>query len=131
MTISFILKKEFFNQILNGQKTEEYRDCTDALLKKVCNLDENGDAIDFKPFKEVVFYEGYQKGRREMTVECLGIEVDSYEDTGEDYFVFLLGKILSSPSKIYDGSTDNQTYDRANISPNPTSPYQPASQSNH
>jgi hypothetical protein len=95
MTIDFIIKREFFNEILSGKKKEEYRDCTDRLINKICVLDENGNASDIKKIDSIRFFEGYVKGRREMLVECLDVEVDTYEDTDEDYFVFILGKIFS------------------------------------
>lgn len=95
MVLDLIIKREFFNEILSGVKTEEYRDCTDRLINKICVLDEEGNATDVKKIESIRFFEGYNKGRREMLVECLDVEVDTYEDTGEDYFVFILGKIFS------------------------------------
>jgi hypothetical protein len=95
MTIDLIIKREFFNQILLGKKKEEYRDCTDRLINKICVLDEDGNATEIKKIESIRFFEGYNKGRREMLVECFDVEVDSYEDTNEDYFVFILGKIIS------------------------------------
>lgn len=96
MVLDLIIKREYFNEILSGNKKEEYRDCKDRLVNKICVLDENGIATEIKKIDSIRFFEGYNKGRREMVVECLDVKVDTYEDTDEDYFVFILGKIFSN-----------------------------------
>ena len=102
MRISFIIKQQYFDQILSGTKKEEYRGYSEQLLKKICQLDENGNATDFKPIKEIEFFVGYQKNRKSAVVECLGIEVDCYQDDNgnpigdDEYFVFSLGRVVST-----------------------------------
>jgi hypothetical protein len=96
MTLDLIIKREFFNEILSGEKKEEYRDCKDRLINQICICDENGIAEDIKPIESIRFFEGYRKDRRQMIVECRGVEIDTYEDCEEDYFVFLLGDVISS-----------------------------------
>lgn len=102
MRISFIIKQQYFDQIISGEKKEEYRDYTESLLKKICQLDEDGNATDFKPIKEIEFLVGYQKNRKSAVVECLGIEVDYYQDDNgnpiedDEYFVFSLGRVVST-----------------------------------
>jgi hypothetical protein len=99
MTLNLVIKEKHLHEIVSGEKKEEYRDLTDRILKQVCNLDENGDAIDFKPIKALKLFAGYRTDRKFAVVEVDEIAIDAYLDendneTDDEYFVFSLGKII-------------------------------------
>ena len=96
-----VLKKQYFNEILDGTKTEEYRDFTDFFINKLCILDDEGEIIDCKEFDTVKFQMGYNKDAPQMIVECKEIYIAQDEDIPEKdlqpenfFFVIELGEIL-------------------------------------
>ena len=101
MEISFIIKTEHLAEIVAGTKTEEYRDVTDRLLKQVCDLDSEGNATGYKPIKTLRLFAGYKKDRKFAVVEVKDIELDVYLDddgneTEDEYFVFVLGRVIET-----------------------------------
>ncbi len=98
-TLFLILKKEWYDKILSGEKKEEYRDFTDYYISRLCELDKQGNIVNMKDYKFVRFQLGYSK-QNQMLVEVkdLILEFDSYdEDTGKfenPEFVIYLGEIL-------------------------------------
>lgn len=101
MQIDLQIKREYLNAILSGEKTEEFRECTDANLKKFCNLDAEGNAESIKPIQRIRFFNGYETNRPMAIVEVNALTLDPYEDVDPDaaeqedcIFVFKLGSIL-------------------------------------
>lgn len=98
-----VLKKEYFNEILDGTKTEEYRDFTDFYINRLCEVDENGEILDTRKYETVKFQMGYSKDAPQIIVECKAIFIDTDEDFDADKdllttencnFTIELGKIL-------------------------------------
>lgn len=100
-----VLKKEYFDEILAGTKTEEYRGFTDHNISRLAVTDENGSVLDTRKYKTVKFQNGYSKGAPQMIVEVKEVllEVDEEVDlddpqatlTSENCnFTIILGKIL-------------------------------------
>ncbi len=71
MVLSLTLKKEWFDLIQQGVKTEEYREIKpywDVRLKKY---------IDYgKPF-EIIFKNGYSRDARVIKMRCEGIKIET------------------------------------------------------
>lgn len=95
------IKKQFFDQIISGQKTKEYRDETDYWYERLTVI-ENGRPVAFKPFKFVRFCVGYSKTRDEAVVELKDLYLFRFiEDSpegfkkGDQVFILELGKIKS------------------------------------
>lgn len=71
--LTLIIKQKFFDEIVNGRKTIEYRDVTRTSAKKLVLTDENGRLIENqesdvspyypKEYDAIRFYVGYQKER--------------------------------------------------------------------
>lgn len=95
-----ILKKEWFLEILNGTKKEEYRDFTEFYISRLGVFDDDGELIDTQKFDTVKFQLGYAKNAPVMILECkeVLIEVDEGVDdfitTENCNFVIVLGEIL-------------------------------------
>jgi len=98
-----VLKKEYFNEILDGTKTEEYRDFTDFYINRLCDVDENGEIQGTKKYDTVKFQMGYSKDAPQIIVECKEIFIDTDEgfDADKDLlttencnFTIELGNIL-------------------------------------
>lgn len=95
-----VLQKKWFEQILSGEKKEEYRDFTEYYVSRLGVLDKDGELIDTKKFDTVRFQLGYRKNAPQIVVECKDVlievdENDSDEITDENSnFVIILGEIL-------------------------------------
>lgn len=117
--LNLTLSKKWFDMILSGKKTEEYREIKDYWIKRLaickgnspiaagyfckkaicvsCILRGNGfKEIDFDVIR---FKNGYRKDAPEFEIECNGIEISTgIEEWGavpeKKYFVIKLGKII-------------------------------------
>ena len=99
-----VLTKQWFTEILEGRKTEEFRDFTDFYINRLCELNEEGEIIDTKKYDTVKFQMGYSKNAPQMVIEVLDIRIDVDEEvdfengdllTQENCnFTIVLGKIL-------------------------------------
>ena len=99
MTLFLTIKENFLIHLINGTKKEEYRGFTRYNLKKICNLDADGQFLSIKEFEKVRFYTGkYLKGTRSFAeFEVEKIEVQEVDfDTENEYmeFVIYIGNLL-------------------------------------
>lgn len=75
-TLNLIIKQVYFDQIINGTKTQEFREVKPTTIKKLLQLDEdgyeledeNGNAIPIH-YDAIQFYVGYNKDRDSALVE--------------------------------------------------------------
>ncbi len=81
------LKKEYFDQILAGEKTMEYRDYKPFWEKRLMQSDGS-----FKPYDLIFFKNGYHKNAPTMLVEFKGIRI--INDYGSKCFEIALGSII-------------------------------------
>lgn len=101
-TLQLTLKKEWFDKILSGEKTEEYREIKDYWLSRFLDCDENksnhlcakklcyacllyGQSTyikkdvnsivtpKFSNYEFIEFINGYGRDKPRFTIECLGI----------------------------------------------------------
>lgn len=102
-TLQLTIKSKWFNLILSGQKTDEYRDIKDYWEKRLISnydelIDENGEVF-FIDFDAVQFTNGYGKDKPTATFECKGIEIGKgNKELGapdQNVFIIKLGKELS------------------------------------
>ena len=101
-TLHLTLKKKWFDMILSGEKTEEYRDFKPYWHKRLSVHAKNGDWIKHKDFDVVIFKNGYSKNAPTMIVECKRIYVNTSSklhwgaEWGVNYYKIELGAILST-----------------------------------
>lgn len=99
-----VLTKEWFTEILEGRKHEEFRAFTDFYISRLCEVDENGEILDTKKYQTVKFQQGYQKNAPQLIVEVkevlIKMDKDVYPENGDVLttencnFVIVLGEIL-------------------------------------
>ena len=90
-TLHLTIKKQWFDMILSGVKTEEYRD-----IKPYYNLRLIG-----REYESVVFRNGYARDAPILTVELKTIRFGTGKpewgaEEGKTYFVLSLGKIINT-----------------------------------
>ena len=90
-TLHLTLKKQWFDMILSGMKTEEYRE-----IKPYYNLRLIG-----KEYDTVVFRNGYARDAPSLTVELKTIRFGTGKtkwgaEANKKYFVLYLGKIINT-----------------------------------
>lgn len=91
------LKKQWFDAILSGEKTEEYREDKPYWQKRL--LHPFYPIIkQFREHDAIRFSNGYAKDRRQMLIELKNIEIGvgyaPWGATGDTTFILKLGKIL-------------------------------------
>lgn len=90
-TLHLTIKKQWFDMILSGEKTEEYRD-----IKPYYNLRLIG-----KEYDTAVFRNGYARDAPSLTIELKAIRFGTGKpewgaEEGKTYFVLSLGKIINT-----------------------------------
>ena len=90
-TLHLTIKKKWFDMILSGVKTEEYRD-----INPYYNLRLIGREYD-----SVVFRNGYARDAPSLTIELKTIRFGTGKpewgaEEGKTYFVLYLGKIINT-----------------------------------
>lgn len=106
------IKRQYLDEILSGEKTEEFREIRPKNAKKYIEYftDKNGEE-DVKPVKydAIQFFNGYASDRPEVLIKVKKAEIEyivdendnfiEYEENGEMYLtaqmVYSLGKIIS------------------------------------
>lgn len=103
-TLKLTLKKQWFDMILFGQKTEEYREIKRFWIQRLCNeieFENNSDwEAVFKKYDFVEFTNGYNKKSPQVTLESKGIEIGIGKTEwgaieNETYFIIKLGSEVS------------------------------------
>jgi hypothetical protein len=99
--LKMTLNKEFFDQILSGEKIEEYRDFTPFWESRL--LEKDTEEIVFREYDAIEFKNGYGAEVPTMLVEWKGADLVLYDDAPDDsedpedyYFIIDLGKILET-----------------------------------
>lgn len=115
-TLHLNLKKKWFDMILSGEKTEEYREIKEHWIKQLMNEPFNRmckdlrdviHSIDCCPngslmnFSSVTFSNGMAKNAPRFEIEFKGIEIETSNrsEWGAEeniyYFIIKLGKVLN------------------------------------
>ena len=94
--LNLTLKKEWFDMILIGEKTEEYREIKDYWIKRL--LDADGF---HKKYDRVIFKNGYSATAPTIEIEFKGLSCGTAKSEWSgnwkgDVFIIKLGKIIST-----------------------------------
>lgn len=86
--LTLIIEKKYFEQIVKGEKTEEYRELKQTTLNKYTYIDESDGKRYLKRFDALRLYVGYHSDRDSAVVQIL----DTTYDDG--IITYHLGKVL-------------------------------------
>ena len=102
--LKLTLKKQYFDEILNGTKKEEYREVKKHWIVRLC---ESGSKVGLnyecvyefypKKYQYIKFTNGYGKNSPSFEIECKGIELKENIETplgNGNFFVIKLGEIM-------------------------------------
>lgn len=99
------LKRRWFDLILSGEKTEEYRELKEYWVNRLIDPHQSEDGnfephfVNFKHFDLIRFTNGYAKDAPTFDIECKGISIGTgkHEWGGEGQtFIISLGKIITN-----------------------------------
>lgn len=97
--LNLIIKQEFFDQIVNGTKTKEYREVKPTTIKKLLQLDCEGYEIEdskgnAQPIKydAVQLYVGYRKDRDTALVEVMDAHCEIITDAKGEPIMYRHGR---------------------------------------
>ncbi len=116
------LKKEWFDMILSGEKTEEYREVKPSIVSLLFDWRKIGNTRDYllctikndhdneecwsvlKNIDNIIFSNGYSKNRRQMKVKLDSVKIiQGLEEwgakKGEYYFTLSLGAVTAITKK--------------------------------
>ena len=82
--LTLTLKKQYFDAILSGEKTIEYRDITDYWRPRLEN----------KEYDTILFRNGYSPSSPQMMVEYKELPID--RQSNPNRYALVLGKVLES-----------------------------------
>ena len=89
--LSLIIKQAYFDAILRGEKTQEFREVKPTTIKKLLQLDEEGfEVIDehgnSQPiqYDAIRFYVGYNKDRDSALVEVKNAHSEIFVDENDE-----------------------------------------------
>lgn len=86
--LTLIIKKNFFDDIMSGEKTSEYRELKQTTLKKYTYVDEADHKRYLRRYDALRLCVGYDKNRETALVEVLNITFDN------NIVEFHLGRVL-------------------------------------
>lgn len=105
-TLNLTVKKRFFDMILSGEKTEEYREMKPFWVKRLALdgiIDHQSKTIrvnEFRYFDQIRFFNGpnYSPTLPNFTIQCKGIRIGKGREEwgaepGVTYFILILGEI--------------------------------------
>lgn len=84
-TLTLIIKKKFFDQILSGEKDKEFREIRPRNASRYCEFESDGTLIGPKKYDQIQFWVGYEPNRPGAVVEIKNSEITLFndEETGE------------------------------------------------
>jgi len=91
-SVFLIIEKRYFDQIMRGEKKEEYRHIPDTMPGRYTYRGKDGRRY-LRPFERIHFAVGYHRDREEADVEVTDIKTDG------ELVTFKLGKILAYKPK--------------------------------
>ncbi len=117
--LTLIIKQKWFDQIMSGEKTTEYRELTPQNMRRLVEFDSEGYMVEDeqngkpnvpKKYDAIRFYVGYNADRDSALVEVTGVDCDFirteegepiYEGNpeGDDFWAYVmvsynLGRII-------------------------------------
>lgn len=94
-TLNLIIKQVYFDQIINGTKTQEFREVKPTTIKKLLQLDEDGYELEDEKgnaipihYDAIQFYVGYNKDRDSALVEVKDEYCEIFLDENNEPIIY-------------------------------------------
>ncbi len=94
-TLNLIIKQVYFDQIINGTKTQEFREVKPTTIKKLLQLDEDGYELEDEKgnaipihYDAIQFYVGYNKNRDSALVEVKDEYCEIFLDENNEPIIY-------------------------------------------
>ena len=107
--LQLIIKQKYFDEILSGAKTQEFREIRPNTQKKYCELDEEGYCKEVdgilvpRKYDAIRFYVGYNKDRASALVEVKDARIELFEDENHDLIEYEYnGETYLAAQVVYD-----------------------------
>lgn len=107
--LTLIIKQKYFDEILAGTKTQEFREIRPSSQSKYCELDEEGfckevDGVFIpRKYDAIRFYVGYNKNRASALVEVKDANIELFVDENDEFILQVQDGIEYYKSQIvYD-----------------------------
>lgn len=122
--LSLIIKQQYFNEILNGDKKQEFREIKPSTEKKYVIFeedgypqeDEDGNCVPIH-YDYLLLYVGYNADRDSMLIECTGAHCECIlDEEGEPEFYFIDNR---TNKPCYPDTYDPETYEAYDKDGNP------------
>lgn len=108
-TLTLIIKQKYFDEIILGKKTQEFREIRPTTQKKYCQLDADGFCVEKdgvlqpKHYDAIQFYVGYNKDRASALVEVKDAKIELFEDENHNLIEYTYqGEIYLAAQVVYD-----------------------------
>jgi hypothetical protein len=113
--LTLIIKQKYFDEILAGTKTQEFREIRPSSQSKYCELDEEGfckevDGIFIpRKYDAIRFYVGYNKNRASALVEVKDANIELFVDENDEFIVqmqdgveYLMAQVVYDLGKVLE-----------------------------
>lgn len=107
--LKLIIKQKFFDEILSGKKTQEFREIRPNTQSKYCQLDAEGYCIEKdgvilpRHYDAIQFYVGYNKDRASALVKVTGAKIELFEDENHNLIEYTYkGDTYLAAQIVYD-----------------------------
>lgn len=95
-TLKLIIKQKYFDAIMDGSKTEEFREIRPNTMRKYCEVDEEGYCVFDeekgvfvpKTYDNILFLVGYKNDRKSALVEVKSARVELFVDDNDEFIVY-------------------------------------------
>ena len=106
--LTLIIKQKFFDEILSGKKTQEFREIRPTTQKKYCQLDADGYCVEKdgvlqpKHYDAIQFFVGYNKDRASALEEVKDAKIELFEDENHNLIEYTYqGEIYLAAQVVY------------------------------
>lgn len=93
--LQLIIKQKHLDEILSGNKTQEFREIRPNTVNKYCEVDKDGYVKEIngvimpRQYDVIKFCVGYSKNRKTALVEVLSADVELFVDENNDFITYV------------------------------------------
>lgn len=107
--LNLIIKQKYFDEIIAGNKKQEFREIRPNTQSKYCELDEDGFCKEIdgilqpRKYDAIRFFVGYKKDRSSALVKVVGANIELFEDESGNLIEYTHeGEVYLAAQVVYD-----------------------------